>query len=314
MNASKSVTLLIIAAYLHSGCAMMSPRQTGLPRGWSETKSGPFSIETSGGPEAIGEVVESLVELESSIDSRLGLEVPSEKFAIRVIVLDDQEQLQRLMESTHPELPSRRAFFLAEGNQRTIYACRGDRLREDLKHEATHALLNTSIGPLPLWLDEGLAEYFEIEPGDEAEIRRRAASLSEERSRGWSPDLARLESIGSIRELTARDYREAWAWTRLLLDGPPDFSNQLQNALFRSETGSNEVIFISQTLALDQALLEDRFWKSLEPKVSTSMSNQVRTQSPESKPGDQPTRTPPSARRSGLGRLIDRVGSALFGW
>ncbi|GIT30210.1 MAG: hypothetical protein Ct9H300mP1_22560 [Planctomycetaceae bacterium] len=33
---------------------------------------------------------------------------------------------------------------------------------EDLRHEFTHGVLHSSLKRVPLWLDEGLAEYFEV--------------------------------------------------------------------------------------------------------------------------------------------------------
>ena len=51
------------------------------------------------------------------------------------------------------------------GAARVVYTYSSPRLEEDLRHEATHALLRGGYGDLPLWLDEGLAEYFET-PAD----------------------------------------------------------------------------------------------------------------------------------------------------
>ena len=56
----------------------------------------------------------------------------------------------------------RRAFFLAQGSRQVVYTYFNPQLEVDLRHEATHALLHLAIAELPLWLDEGLAEYFEV--------------------------------------------------------------------------------------------------------------------------------------------------------
>jgi hypothetical protein len=93
----------------------------------------------------------------------------------------------------------------------------GDRLEEDLRHEATHALLHVAVGDLPLWLDEGLAEYFE---GPETLYGRNLEHLDRlplDRAAGWTPDLARLESLKVVSEMAPRDYRESWAWVHYLL-------------------------------------------------------------------------------------------------
>ncbi len=35
---------------------------------------------------------------------------------------------------------------------------------------------------------------------------------------GWTPDLARLESLKAVRQMSPRDYRESWAWVHYLLN------------------------------------------------------------------------------------------------
>ena len=77
---------------------------------------------------------------------------------------------------------------------------------------------------LPLWLDEGLAEYFEVEDGRNLE---HLAKLPDDLANGWAPDLKRLESFKDVRRMTPRDYRESWAWVHYCLNG----SNQGKAAL-----------------------------------------------------------------------------------
>ena len=104
--------------------------------------------------------------------------------------------------------------------QRVVYTYFNDRLDEDLRHEATHALLNVVMGDLPLWADEGLAEYFEGPSGGDGLNRTHLARLPDDRKSGWQPDLARPEAISAVRRMT-RDYRESWAWSpTYLLNGP----------------------------------------------------------------------------------------------
>ena len=43
-----------------------------------------------------------------------------------------------------------------------MFAQVGPDFEIDLRHEATHALLHGSLPMVPLWLDEGLAKYFEV--------------------------------------------------------------------------------------------------------------------------------------------------------
>ena len=72
------------------------------------------------------------------------------------------------MVSKYPKLPSRRAFFVAQtrgvgrSEDLLIYTYWGERVQQDLRHELTHALLHSVLKDVPLWLDEGLAEYYEL--------------------------------------------------------------------------------------------------------------------------------------------------------
>ena len=103
---------------------------------------------------------------------------------VEIYVLDDRNSFIHFLKFYYPELPQRRAFFLAQGNQRVVYTYASPRLAEDLRHEATHALLRGAYGDLPLWLDEGLAEYFESDltkPGALAERIAPITSRLEER-------------------------------------------------------------------------------------------------------------------------------------
>ena len=159
--------------------------------------------------------------LERRVARTLGVETASEAPPIDVYILDDEHAFRTFLTFHHPELPNRRAFFLADGNRAAIYTARGEHLGEDLRHEATHALLHRAEVALPLWLDEGLAEYFEIDPSAIiAESAKRFRRLSIAFDRGWRPDLGRLEASGDVAMLSPNDYREAWAWTLLLLHGP----------------------------------------------------------------------------------------------
>ena len=74
---------------------------------------------------------------------------------------------------------------------------------------------------VPLWLDEGLAEYFEVR----AEQRR--GENPHQRSTRWAarlyraPDLAELESLHDVRQMGKTEYRAAWGWVHFMIHGPP---------------------------------------------------------------------------------------------
>jgi len=164
------------------------------------------------------QAVDCLQALERDLKQHLDFRPNAQSDPVEIYVLDDRNAFEHFLKFYFPELPPRRAFFLAQGEHRVVYTFSSPRLAEDLRHEATHALLHGSFGTLPLWLDEGLAEYFETDlAAADSELERINHFLADLKN-GWAPDLDRLQSLSDIRQMTPRDYREAWAWVHLFLN------------------------------------------------------------------------------------------------
>ncbi len=216
------VGLLFVVGLGISGCATMGV-QGGKPLipTTFQVRTGPYVICTNQKLEANAPVVKQLQSLESQVAETLGLRVEPGLSPVEVYILDDRKSFEHFLTFYYPELPHRRAFFLANGNQRVVYTFFGDRLEEDIRHEATHALLHVAIGDIPLWLDEGLAEYFESPTERRGVNAEHVGRLPEDLRSGWSPDLARLESLKVVTQMTPRDYRESWAWVHYLLNQGP---------------------------------------------------------------------------------------------
>jgi hypothetical protein len=72
---------------------------------------------------------------------------------------------------------------------------------------------------LPLWLDEGLAEFFEVPRGNGGLNRPHVELLSDMMQHdGWQPNLTELEQLAHAGQMDQRHYAEAWAWVYFLLD------------------------------------------------------------------------------------------------
>ena len=165
----------------------------------------------------------------------LGFRPPASNDPVEIYVLDDRNAFEHFLKFYFPELPPRRAFFLAQGQDRVVYTYSNPRLEEDLRHEATHAQLRGAFGDLPLWLDEGLAEYFETDLSRPDAERPRLEQIAADIRGGWSPNLERLESMTDIRQMTQRDYREAWGWVHLFLNGPEPGRSLLMGYLHETD-------------------------------------------------------------------------------
>jgi hypothetical protein len=156
------------------------------------------------------------------------LQLPSGTTAVQVYLFEDREHYDRFMQARYPNLPRRSAFFVAQSRtiggaeDLLVYTYWGDRVQQNLRHELTHALLHSVLKDVPLWLDEGLAEYFELPPDNQGVNAAHVEKLLHESQDLFKPDLARLEGLSSVAQMNHVEYREAWAWTHLMLRGQPE--------------------------------------------------------------------------------------------
>jgi hypothetical protein len=159
------------------------------------------------------------------------LSLPPSNESIHVYLFDTGERFAAFMRLHYPDFPTRRAFFVETDTRLTVYAYWGDRVAEDLRHEVAHGYLHAVVPRLPLWLDEGLAEYFEVPRGMNGVNQPHVEQLSAEFEQGRKPNLRRLEQMTDAGELTQSDYAESWAWVHFLLESTPERRKVLQTYL-----------------------------------------------------------------------------------
>ena len=151
------------------------------------------------------------------------LTLPRSDEPIQVYLFESSERFDRFMRLHHPEFPDRRAFFVETDTRLSVYAQWGDRMAEDLRHEVTHAYLHSVVPHVSLWLDEGIAEFYEIPRGgcglNRTHLDRLLVRIEREH---WQPDLRRLEELSSTDNMTQDDYAEAWAWVHFLMETQPE--------------------------------------------------------------------------------------------
>lgn len=154
---------------------------------------------------------------------------PSDK-PIQIILFRDQGSYLRYLASSVPQSRQRRAIFYRNGDVYQVYAFRSRTLSTDLRHEMTHAILHQHLPFLPLWIDEGLAEYLE-EPESERSDSSRTKSVRWRARMGWVPSLQSLENIPNAESMNADEYRDSWAMTCLLLNESVASREALQDYL-----------------------------------------------------------------------------------
>jgi hypothetical protein len=161
------------------------------------------------------------------------LALPTSDEPVYVYLFSTAEQFRKFVNKNYPEFPTRRAFFVESDTRLMVYAYWGDRVAEDLRHEVAHGYLHSVVPSIPLWLDEGLAEYFEVPHGHQGLNRPHLQEIANAQAKGWEPDLRRLESLASASDMTQLDYAEAWAWAHFLLETTPE-RQQLLRAYLQS--------------------------------------------------------------------------------
>jgi len=126
---------------------------------------------------------------------------------------------------------------------------------------------------VPLWLDEGLAEFFEVPAAWDGvntqhleQLRAKAAER---------PNLKRLEQLSEVQQMTPADYREAWAWAHLMLRSTPGAKKVLLDTIQELRTnprpGPLRPRLADTFLSLDEAI--DRHLADLASKYPSPAGN-----------------------------------------
>ena len=175
-------------------------------------------------------LIQDLIQLRQDVAHELQL--PLEGRDVVVYVFADKPKYQKYLDKTYPGLPPRRAYFVGTPRELAVYTFWGDNIQEDLRHEFTHGLLHAQLKDVPLWLDEGLAEYFEVPRSTPNAVNREyARKLGIAIANNWEPDLERLESLQDVIQMQRADYQESWAWVHFLLHNSDDSHEVLLNHL-----------------------------------------------------------------------------------
>jgi hypothetical protein len=166
-----------------------------------------------------------LQELQLQLVERLCIRPAAEP--IELYLFGDKASYQAFLEQHHPAAPARRAMYIKNGGPGQVFAYRSDELGTDLRHEATHALLHASLPLVPLWLDEGLAEYFEPPAPQRAYDNPHLPTLKWNLRLGLMPKLSALESKHELSDMGRREYMFAWGWAHFMLHGPVEARQEL---------------------------------------------------------------------------------------
>jgi len=209
------LSILLCFALTILGCASIA-RRRGLPLEHQVVR-GQLQINSDFSLPSRDLLIDELAAQRERLAAKLGVEMDNEP--IHVYLFDTEDRYRAFIAKEFPQFPERRAFFVESETQRAVYAHWSDHVAEDLRHEVAHGFLHAAAPRMPLWLDEGLAEYCEVGHDLEGMNRPHVELLCQLLDEGrWRPDLARLERFASVSDMTQTDYAESWAWAYWLLE------------------------------------------------------------------------------------------------
>ncbi len=204
---------------------------------WRDTRVlGPFVFRADFPLDEVEPLLGELVRLQRDLGDLLGVGPPRE--AIHVYLFDKQGSYEAFLRRHLPRVPYRRALYAKISGPGMVMAYRSRQLAVDLRHECTHALLHAALPMVPLWLDEGLAEYFEVAPDKRASGNPHLKTVRWNARWGKPQAIGSLEPLGDLSQMGAREYRSAWAWVHYLLHGSPAGHAELRSFLAEIQAGA----------------------------------------------------------------------------
>jgi hypothetical protein len=186
---------------------------------WTDTRVyGPFVCRADFALDARQPLLGQLGQLQTELVETLEIATATE--AIQVYLFHDEPTYRRYLTRIYPTLPFRRAFFIKEHGVARVFAYQSPQLAADLRHESTHALLHAALPAIPLWLDEGLASYFEVPATRRLNKSPFFSTVLWNARFGMVPSLERLEKITDAERMGKDEYRDSWAWVHFMSHGP----------------------------------------------------------------------------------------------
>lgn len=206
---------LLFALCLWASCAELA-----WAAGWkSQHEAGSLTIRAEFPLREVQSLVDEVSALQGDIEATLGLEASDRP--IEVYLFASKGSYSAYIAQRVPEGVKRRALYVQGKDAGRIYAYRHREMEIDVRHEATHAILHNCLPFVPLWLDEGLAEYFEVPAVDRKLKNPHFSGIKWARRLGGRPNLAALEKKRDLLDMDGDDYRDAWAVVHFMLHGPP---------------------------------------------------------------------------------------------
>ncbi|HEV7921111.1 MAG TPA: DUF1570 domain-containing protein, partial [Thermoanaerobaculia bacterium] len=128
---------------------------------WSSVRAGEVEVLSDTDAETTLDFATKLQRMRAAMAKVSRLRVASQA-PTRVFLFRSGGELEPLMAEIFGTAMKRSGVFTSHGDRHDIAIDASARIRSEqvLYHEVTHSLVHSAWGPTPLWLDEGLAEFY----------------------------------------------------------------------------------------------------------------------------------------------------------
>ena len=219
---------------------------------WADERTaGPFHLRSEFAltDEEGRRLVSEMDQLQEDVESLLAIEASNDP--IQVNLFKSSSTYRQHLAQRVPEAAARPALFVKGADMARVYVYKRRGYSTDVRHECTHAVLHNALPFVPLWLDEGLAEYFEVAGGSRASGSPYMRSIKRSILFGWKPNIERLESMSDLSQMGTDEYRESWAWVHFMLHGPVEVRQVLSDYFYDLQLGETEARLSDRLRAVD---------------------------------------------------------------
>ncbi len=192
--------------------------------------------------------------LQKDLTDYLG--IPESKEKVVVCLFSRREAYTSFLQRNCPQAPSNRpALYIKDNGPGYVFLQKDDKLILNLRHEMTHALLNSTHKNIPIWLDEGLAKYFETPAGQRGHENPFLEPVTDRAGSVFTPvpSLPTLERLKGVNEMGPTQYRNAWAWIHFLIHYSPRTQQILSRYLQSLETEKQAGIDTKQAAEIQKS-------------------------------------------------------------
>jgi hypothetical protein len=175
----------------------------------------------------IASILEEINQFQDDLYRYIG--VPATKEKIELCLFRNEETYAGFLREFFPNAPrDRRALYVKLDNKPgTLMVQKSKDFEVDLRHEMTHAIMHASIPKVPIWLDEGLAKYFEVPSRDRVGNHPYMSRVRWSTKLGKIPSLDRLAKLETIDDMGVMEYQDSWAWTHFMIHRSPETHRML---------------------------------------------------------------------------------------